>query len=48
MIGKDLAQKLIYYLALLLAFSLPLSRAGINIFSFSILLVWILEGDFKR
>ena len=45
MIDKKLAQKLITILATLLAISLPISRAGINIFGFLIFVVWILEEN---
>ncbi len=37
-----------YIIALLFAFSLPLSRAGINIFGFLLLVLWILQGRFKE
>ena len=40
-------QKGILYLSLLFAFSLPFSRAGINIFGFLLLILWLLEGGFK-
>ncbi len=38
----------IYFTAILFAVLLPLSRAGINIFGATLLLLWIIEGDFKR
>jgi O-antigen ligase len=33
---------------MLFAFSLPISRAGINVFSFMLLVLWVLEGNFKE
>ncbi len=39
---------LIPYLTMALAFSLPLSHAGVSLFSGLLLLVWIWEGDFQR
>lgn len=38
----------INYIALLYAFSLPLSRAGIVVFSILLTLLWIIEGDFRK
>ncbi len=38
----------INYVTLIYAFILPLSRAGVSFFSMLLLLLWILEGDFKK
>ena len=40
--------KLINITFILYAFSIPLSRAGISLFSILLILFWLLEGDFKR
>jgi len=44
----SIAQKGIVLFALLFAFSLPLSRAGINLFGLSIFIFWLIEGRFKE
>ena len=36
------------FLSMAFAFSLPLSRAGINLFGFGLFLLWIVEGGFKE
>lgn len=41
-------EKMYYYIILSFAFVLPLSRAGISLFLVLLILIWILEGDFKR
>ena len=41
-------QKYINYIIILYAFSIPISRAGITLFSVLMILLWIIEGDFKR
>lgn len=48
MISTTLAQKWILYTALLFAFSLPISRAGINVFGAMLLVIWLLEGRFNE
>ncbi len=48
MISPVLIQKGVLYVALLFAFSLPISRAGINLFGFLLLILWLLEGGFKE
>jgi len=40
--------KYINYIIIAYAFFLPLSRAGISILTVSMILLWLLEGDFKR
>ena len=40
--------KYINYLAIGYAFFLPLSRAGVSLFTILLVIVWILEGDFKN
>jgi len=40
--------KLYYYLILILAFALPLSRAVISIDIALLILVWLIEGDFRE
>jgi len=42
------ATKSLQYFAMGLAFSLPLSHAGVSLFSGLLLLSWIIEGDFKN
>lgn len=37
-----------YYLVLLFAFTLPLSRASVSAFSILLPLLWFLEGDYKK
>ena len=49
----DLGRKLNYnlylnYVAIGYAFFLPLSRAGIGVFSFLLIALWLLEGNFKQ
>jgi len=41
-------EKIYNYLMIILAFSLPLSRAMISITTILLLLIWIIEGDFKN
>lgn len=41
-------QMIYYYLTLLFAFTMPLSRAAISFFLILFPLIWIIEGDFKR
>ncbi len=48
MIKKEYLHRWFYFTALLFAFLLPLSRAGLNLFSLMLLLIWIIEGDFKK
>ena len=38
----------ISYVAVVYAFVLPLSRAGVSIFTILLMLLWIVEGDFKN
>ena len=38
---------LINYVAIIYAFSIPVSRAGIGIFSVLLFILWLIEGDFK-
>ena len=40
--------KYINYLIMLYAFSIPISRAGISIFSVLLVILWFLEGNFKE
>ena len=40
--------KIYFYLFLLLAFSLPLSRAAISLFVLLIIFVWFIEGNFRE
>jgi len=41
-------KKIIYYVVLIFAFTLPLSRAAISLFIILLPLLWILEGDFQK
>lgn len=41
-------EKVYYYIVALLAFILPLSRAGISVLFALLFLLWIMEGDFQR
>ncbi len=47
MIAKPYLKKALYFFAICFAFSTTLSRAGINISGFMLLILWLLEGDFK-
>lgn len=46
--NKQKVSNAINYLAVLYAFCLPLSRAGIVFTSLVLILLWIIEGDFKK
>ena len=39
--------KYINYMVLMYAFFLPLSRAGVSLFTFLLFIAWIIEGNFK-
>ncbi|NLK66711.1 MAG: O-antigen ligase family protein [Campylobacteraceae bacterium] len=41
-------EKTYFYMALLFAFTMPISRAAISFFIIAFPLLWIIEGDFKR
>lgn len=41
-------EKIYYFLAILFAFTMPISRAMISFFIIFFPLIWIIEGDFKR
>ena len=41
-------EKIYYYLYLILAFALPLSRAVISIDITLLYIVWLIEGNFKK
>jgi len=41
-------EKMIYYLVIIFAFALPLSRALISLFVILLPLLWMMEGDFQR
>jgi len=45
---KQKINNAVNYMAVLYAFCLPLSRAGIVFTSLSLILLWIIEGDFKK
>jgi len=45
---KKIASAGINYLIILFAFVVPISRAGISILSVLMILLWLIEGDFKR
>ena len=48
LLKKTSYNKLINITFVMYAFVIPLSRAGIVLFSISMILFWVLEGDFKR
>ncbi len=48
MIKKEHLHRWFYFTALLFAFLLPLSRAGLNLLGFMLLVIWLIEGDFKK
>jgi len=41
-------EKTFYYVVMIFAFTMPLSRAGISLFIILLPLLWILEGDFRK
>ncbi len=41
-------ERIYFYLTLLLAFSIPLSRAGISFAIILLFIMWIIEGEYKQ
>ena len=48
MISQRSTQRWMYYLGIIFAFSLALSRGAINLAGLALLLVWILEGGYRQ